>query len=62
VYWSNAAAQQITFLGRPALSYENLDVWVIAPDTLKAHHPRFAPLVSVELEVDEDESGNGTVE
>lgn len=54
VYWPNAAAHQTTLLGRPALSYENLDVWVLDPDTLDVHHPRFAPLEPNELKSDED--------
>lgn len=43
VYWPNRASGHVTLLGRPALGYENLDVWILDPDTLHLYHRQFAP-------------------
>jgi hypothetical protein len=43
VYWPNRASGHVTLLGRPALGYENLDAWVLDPDTLIQYHRQFAP-------------------
>jgi hypothetical protein len=44
VYWPNRDSGQATLLGRPALGYENLDAWVLDPETLKLHHPHCNPV------------------
>lgn len=43
VYWPDRASGEVTLLGRPALSYENLDAWVLDPDTLNVYHRQYAP-------------------
>lgn len=43
VYWPDRNSKQVTLLGRPALGYENLDAWVLDPETLKLHHPHYNP-------------------
>jgi hypothetical protein len=41
VYWPNKESKKISLLGRPLLSYENTDYWILDPDTLESSHPRF---------------------
>jgi hypothetical protein len=39
VYWPNRMSNRISFLGRSLLDYENIDYWVMDPDTLITYGP-----------------------
>jgi len=43
VYWPNRASRTVVLQGRPCLGYENIDRWILDPDTLTSHHPAFSP-------------------
>lgn len=42
VYWPNKSSGQISLLGRPVLGYENIDPWILDPDTLRTSHPKYS--------------------
>jgi hypothetical protein len=43
VYWPTRSSGQVYLGGRPLMSYENVDHWILDPDTFEMSHPRFAP-------------------
>jgi len=42
VFWPSRQKNRVTLLGRPSLEYENLDSWILDPDSLEISHPRFS--------------------
>ena len=42
VYWPNKATGKVFLFGRPCLGYENIDRWVLDPDTLESHSPTYS--------------------
>ncbi len=50
VYWPNRRSGQVVLQGRPCLGYEQIDRWVLDPDTLKSHHRAFSKKDDVGLE------------
>jgi hypothetical protein len=43
VYWPTRAAGQVYLGGRALMPYENVDNWILDPDTFALSHPRFQP-------------------
>ncbi len=41
VYWPDKKGNQVYLQGRPCLGYEQVDNWILDPDTLKSEHPLF---------------------
>lgn len=41
VYWPDKATGKVHLRGRPRLDYENIDTWIIDPDTLGSENPRY---------------------
>jgi hypothetical protein len=42
VYWTQKDERQIYLNGRPVLGYENIDNWIIDPETLRSSHLRYS--------------------
>jgi hypothetical protein len=50
VYWPNRQSGQVVLQGRPCLGYEQIDRWVLDPDTLISHHRAFSKNASAGIE------------
>lgn len=44
IYWPDKRSGQAFLYGRPLLGYENVDSWILDPDTLRTSHPKHSLL------------------